>query len=170
APISSRSSALRSGGTCPPSTTTSIPSASNRVVTSANSLVASTVYPRARRPATESSRTRWLLPINSTLRRGASVAMSPDTAGDGRPAPTDSAQPETVPYDPFRPTASLWPPRRGAGDDPGVLGALADTIDRHPWRVLIAALLVVAVAAPLGIGVRSHLKPRGFDVPGSGNE
>jgi putative drug exporter of the RND superfamily len=51
-----------------------------------------------------------------------------------------------------------------------VLSALADTIDRHPWRVLVAALLVVVVAAPLGIGVRDHLKPRGFDVPGSGNE
>jgi uncharacterized membrane protein YdfJ with MMPL/SSD domain len=36
--------------------------------------------------------------------------------------------------------------------------------------VLIAALVVVAVAAPLGITVRDHLKPRGFDVPGSGNE
>jgi uncharacterized membrane protein YdfJ with MMPL/SSD domain len=51
-----------------------------------------------------------------------------------------------------------------------VLGVLGDTIDRHPWRVLVAALLVVAVAAPLGLGVRDHLKPRGFDVPGSGNE
>jgi RND superfamily putative drug exporter len=36
--------------------------------------------------------------------------------------------------------------------------------------VLVAALVVVAVAAPLGITVREHLKPRGFDVPGSGNE
>jgi putative drug exporter of the RND superfamily len=51
-----------------------------------------------------------------------------------------------------------------------VLSALAATIDRHPWRVLVAALLVVAVAAPLGLRVRDHLKPRGFDVPGSGNE
>jgi uncharacterized membrane protein YdfJ with MMPL/SSD domain len=51
-----------------------------------------------------------------------------------------------------------------------VLRALADTINRHPWRVLVVALLVVAVAAPLGIRVRDHLKPRGFDVPGSGHE
>jgi uncharacterized membrane protein YdfJ with MMPL/SSD domain len=51
-----------------------------------------------------------------------------------------------------------------------VLSGLSETIDRHPWRVLVAALLVVAVAAPLGIHVRDHLKPRGFDVPGSGNE
>jgi uncharacterized membrane protein YdfJ with MMPL/SSD domain len=51
-----------------------------------------------------------------------------------------------------------------------VLRALADTINRHPWRVLVVALCVTAVAAPLGISVRSHLKPRGFDVPGSGDE
>jgi uncharacterized membrane protein YdfJ with MMPL/SSD domain len=44
---------------------------------------------------------------------------------------------------------------------------LGDLIDRRPWRVFAAALLVVAVAAPLGINVRDHLKPRGFDVAGS---
>jgi uncharacterized membrane protein YdfJ with MMPL/SSD domain len=60
---------------------------------------------------------------------------------------------------------------RGCSPDGGsVLSGLAGTIDRHPWRVLVVALVVVAVAAPLGIGVRDHLKPRGFDVPGSGNE
>jgi uncharacterized membrane protein YdfJ with MMPL/SSD domain len=51
-----------------------------------------------------------------------------------------------------------------------VLSALTDAINRHPWRVLAAALVVAGVAAPLGLGVRQHLKPRGFDVPGSGNE
>jgi uncharacterized membrane protein YdfJ with MMPL/SSD domain len=47
--------------------------------------------------------------------------------------------------------------------------ALAALIDRHPWRLLAATLAIVAVAAPLGIGVREHLKPGGFDVPGSGS-
>jgi putative drug exporter of the RND superfamily len=51
-----------------------------------------------------------------------------------------------------------------------MLGALADAINRHPWRVLVVAVLVAAVAAPLGLQVRDHLKPRGFDVPGSDNE
>jgi uncharacterized membrane protein YdfJ with MMPL/SSD domain len=50
-----------------------------------------------------------------------------------------------------------------------VLIALADLINRRPWRVLAVAVAVVAVAAPLGIGVREHLKPRGFDVEGSGS-
>jgi putative drug exporter of the RND superfamily len=44
---------------------------------------------------------------------------------------------------------------------------LAGLIDRRPWPMLAAALLVVAVAAPLGLHVRDHLKPRGFDVAGS---
>src|SRR4029450_916381 len=30
-------------------------------------------------------------------------------------------------------------------------------------------LVIVAIAAPLGIHVREHLKPRGFDVAGSGS-
>jgi putative drug exporter of the RND superfamily len=51
-----------------------------------------------------------------------------------------------------------------------MLRALADTIDRHPWRMLVGALLIVAIAAPFGLGVRRHLKPRGFDVPGSANK
>jgi uncharacterized membrane protein YdfJ with MMPL/SSD domain len=50
-----------------------------------------------------------------------------------------------------------------------VLIALADLINRRPWRVLAVAVAVVAVAAPLGIGVREHLKPRCFDVEGSGS-
>jgi uncharacterized membrane protein YdfJ with MMPL/SSD domain len=44
---------------------------------------------------------------------------------------------------------------------------LGGLINRRPWRVLAAAVLVVVVAAPLGIHVRDHLKPRGFDVAGS---
>ena len=50
-----------------------------------------------------------------------------------------------------------------------MLPTVAGVIDRHPWRVLIVALAVTAVAAPLGLQVREHLKPRGFDVSGSGN-
>src|SRR5262245_65785336 len=46
---------------------------------------------------------------------------------------------------------------------------LADLVDRRPWRLLAVALAIVAVAAPLGIQVRQHLKPRGFDVAGSGS-
>jgi uncharacterized membrane protein YdfJ with MMPL/SSD domain len=46
---------------------------------------------------------------------------------------------------------------------------LADLIDRHPWRVLTVALAITAIAAPLGLNVREHLKPRGFDVAGSGS-
>jgi len=46
---------------------------------------------------------------------------------------------------------------------------LAGLIDRRPWWVLAVALAVVAIAAPLGIHVRDHLKPRGFDVAGSGS-
>jgi RND superfamily putative drug exporter len=48
-----------------------------------------------------------------------------------------------------------------------VLVALADLIDRRPWRLLTVALAITAIATPLGIDVRDHLKPRGFDVPGS---
>lgn len=46
---------------------------------------------------------------------------------------------------------------------------LAKLIDRRPWWVLAIALAITAVAAPLGIHVRDHLKPRGFDVAGSGS-
>jgi uncharacterized membrane protein YdfJ with MMPL/SSD domain len=46
---------------------------------------------------------------------------------------------------------------------------LAGLIDRRPWGVLVVALAIVAIAAPLGIHVRDHLKPRGFDVAGSGS-
>jgi putative drug exporter of the RND superfamily len=51
-----------------------------------------------------------------------------------------------------------------------MFSALADLIDRHPWRFLAAALAIVAVAGSLGIHVHDHLKPRGFEVPGSGSE
>jgi uncharacterized membrane protein YdfJ with MMPL/SSD domain len=50
-----------------------------------------------------------------------------------------------------------------------MLSALASLIDRRPWRVLAVALAITAVAAVLGIQVRDALKPRGFDVPGSGS-
>jgi uncharacterized membrane protein YdfJ with MMPL/SSD domain len=48
-----------------------------------------------------------------------------------------------------------------------VLSALANLIDRRPWRVLAVALVIAAIAAVFGINVRQHLKPGGFDVPGS---
>jgi uncharacterized membrane protein YdfJ with MMPL/SSD domain len=48
-----------------------------------------------------------------------------------------------------------------------MLSALADLIDRRPWRVLAVALVITAIATVFGIDVREHLKPRGFDVPGS---
>src|SRR5262245_39920335 len=51
-----------------------------------------------------------------------------------------------------------------------MLTRLADLIDRRPGRVLAASLVITAVAAVLGIQVREHLKPRGFEVPGSGSE
>jgi hypothetical protein len=35
-----------------------------------------------------------------------------------------------------------------------VFSALANLIDRAPWRVLLVALAITAVAAPLGIHVR----------------
>jgi uncharacterized membrane protein YdfJ with MMPL/SSD domain len=50
-----------------------------------------------------------------------------------------------------------------------MFSALANLINRAPWRVLLVALTITAIAAPLGIGVRDHLKPRGFDVAGSGS-
>jgi uncharacterized membrane protein YdfJ with MMPL/SSD domain len=50
-----------------------------------------------------------------------------------------------------------------------MLSALVSLIDRRPWRVLAVALAITAVAAVLGIQVRDALKPRGFDVPGSGS-
>jgi uncharacterized membrane protein YdfJ with MMPL/SSD domain len=50
-----------------------------------------------------------------------------------------------------------------------MLSAVADLIDRRPWRVLAAALAIVAIAAPFGLQVREHLEPRGFEVPGSGS-
>jgi uncharacterized membrane protein YdfJ with MMPL/SSD domain len=50
-----------------------------------------------------------------------------------------------------------------------MLSALAELIDRRPWRLLAVALAITAVAAPLGLHVRDHLKPRGFDVAGSGS-
>jgi uncharacterized membrane protein YdfJ with MMPL/SSD domain len=48
-----------------------------------------------------------------------------------------------------------------------MLAALADQIDRRPWGVLAASLVIVAGAAVFGANVREHLEPRGFDVPGS---
>jgi uncharacterized membrane protein YdfJ with MMPL/SSD domain len=47
--------------------------------------------------------------------------------------------------------------------------ALARLIDRRPWRVLGIVLAITAVSAPIGIHVHDHLKPRGFDVAGSGS-
>jgi uncharacterized membrane protein YdfJ with MMPL/SSD domain len=50
-----------------------------------------------------------------------------------------------------------------------VFSRLASTINRHPWRWLTAAVAITAVAAALGIDVRDQLRPRGFDVAGSGS-
>jgi len=50
-----------------------------------------------------------------------------------------------------------------------MLFRLADRIDRRPGRVLAGALVITAVAAVFGIHVQERLKPRGFDVPGSGS-
>jgi putative drug exporter of the RND superfamily len=47
--------------------------------------------------------------------------------------------------------------------------ALAELIDRRPGRLLVIALALTAIAAPLGMHVRDHLKPRGFEVAGSGS-
>jgi RND superfamily putative drug exporter len=46
---------------------------------------------------------------------------------------------------------------------------LAGVIDRHAWRILAITLAITAVAAVFGIHVHGHLKPRGFDVAGSGS-
>jgi len=48
-----------------------------------------------------------------------------------------------------------------------MLAALAELIDRRPWRVMVIALAIVGVSALFGAHVRDFLKPRGFDVPGS---
>jgi RND superfamily putative drug exporter len=50
-----------------------------------------------------------------------------------------------------------------------VLSRLADLIDRRPWPLLALVLVITMVAATLGIHVREHLKPRGFEVAGSGS-
>jgi uncharacterized membrane protein YdfJ with MMPL/SSD domain len=50
-----------------------------------------------------------------------------------------------------------------------MFAALARLIDRRPWWVLAVALAITAVAAPIGSHVRDDLKPRGFDVAGSGS-
>jgi uncharacterized membrane protein YdfJ with MMPL/SSD domain len=50
-----------------------------------------------------------------------------------------------------------------------VFSRLADLINRRPWQLLALFLAVTAIAAPLGIHVREYLKPRGFDVAGSGS-
>jgi uncharacterized membrane protein YdfJ with MMPL/SSD domain len=47
--------------------------------------------------------------------------------------------------------------------------ALANLITRRPWHVSAVVLAIIAVAAPLGINVRDHLKPGGFEVAGSGS-
>src|SRR5262245_45153422 len=51
-----------------------------------------------------------------------------------------------------------------------MLARIANLIDRRPGRVLAVALVIAAVAAVFGIHVREHLKPRGFEVPGSSSE
>jgi hypothetical protein len=50
-----------------------------------------------------------------------------------------------------------------------VLSWLADLVDRRPWRLLAVVFVVTAIAAPLGGSVHEHLKPRGFEVAGSGS-
>jgi uncharacterized membrane protein YdfJ with MMPL/SSD domain len=50
-----------------------------------------------------------------------------------------------------------------------MFSALAEQVDRRPWRFLTVALAITAVSAALGIHVRDHLKPRGFEVAGSGS-
>src|SRR5215831_9709645 len=59
--------------------------------------------------------------------------------------------------------------RRFAGQPRRVFAGLASLIDRRPWQLLALTLAILAIAAPLGIHVREHLKPRGFDVTGSGS-
>jgi uncharacterized membrane protein YdfJ with MMPL/SSD domain len=51
-----------------------------------------------------------------------------------------------------------------------VFDRLGGLIDRRPWQMLAAVVAITAGAAPFGIHVREHLKPRGFEVPGSGSE
>ena len=50
-----------------------------------------------------------------------------------------------------------------------MFSGLATLVDRRPRLVLALGLAIVAIAAPVGIHVRDHLKPRGFDVAGSGS-
>jgi len=50
-----------------------------------------------------------------------------------------------------------------------VFSRLADLINRRPWQLLAMVFVITAIAAPLGGSVREHLKPRGFDVAGSGS-
>jgi uncharacterized membrane protein YdfJ with MMPL/SSD domain len=50
-----------------------------------------------------------------------------------------------------------------------MFSGLATLVDRRPRLVLALGLAIVAIAAPVGIHVREHLKPRGFDVAGSGS-
>jgi putative drug exporter of the RND superfamily len=50
-----------------------------------------------------------------------------------------------------------------------MLSALARLIDRRPWQVLAIVLVITVVSGLFGIRVRDHLKPRGFDVAGSGS-
>jgi uncharacterized membrane protein YdfJ with MMPL/SSD domain len=57
-----------------------------------------------------------------------------------------------------------------ADADDAMLARLAALIDRRPWRLLLMIGIVFGACAPLGLGVREHLKPRGFDVAGSGSE
>jgi uncharacterized membrane protein YdfJ with MMPL/SSD domain len=59
--------------------------------------------------------------------------------------------------------------RRFARQSRRVFAGLASLIDRRPWQLLALTLAILAIAAPLGIHVREHLKPRGFDVAGSGS-
>jgi uncharacterized membrane protein YdfJ with MMPL/SSD domain len=60
-------------------------------------------------------------------------------------------------------------PRHRCFDADNVFSALANLINRAPRRVLLVVLAITAIAAPLGIHVRDHLVPRGFDVAGSGS-
>jgi hypothetical protein len=50
-----------------------------------------------------------------------------------------------------------------------MLSALAEPIDRRRARLLAIVLAIRAVAPPLGIHVRDHLKPHRFDVASSGS-
>src|SRR5262245_3010665 len=46
-----------------------------------------------------------------------------------------------------------------------MLARLAVVIDRRPWLLLAVALVITAIAAPLGLHVRDHLKPRRTHAP-----